>query len=183
MDFDVDDLDRAKWTFTIGSHARDFLDQFDGSVIALSEDGVAAIEARVGNFGDEELRTVGIRSGVRVSHTSGTIEGNRGRSLVLEFVAGIARTVAFGVSPLNHEFWNHAMKDSAIIKRNAVLFDLTDGAGPIFAAVCEADEVGDSNWRDLRKQDAMQIACCGVDDRGWLGGRRCSGLVGGFGRY
>ena len=41
MDFDVRDLDGRSGRFAVRRHASDFLDQFDGGVIALAEDGVA----------------------------------------------------------------------------------------------------------------------------------------------
>src|ERR1035441_7198143 len=66
-DFDVRDLDRTNRALTVLGHAGDFLHQFDGGRIALAEDGIAAIEAGVGNLGDEELRAVGVRS---EEHTS-----------------------------------------------------------------------------------------------------------------
>src|SRR5580658_4611430 len=165
MDFDVIDLDRTKRTFAIRGHARDFLHQFDGSVIALSKDGVAAIEARVRNFGDEELRAVGVGSGVGVGETPGTVEGDGGGSFIFEFVAGIARAIAGRISALDHEFGNYTMEDGAVIKRDAMLLDLTDGTGPVPGAVREADEIGDSDWRYLGKERAMQIASGGMDDR------------------
>ena len=151
MDFDVRDLDRTERAFAVGGHASDLLDQFDGGVIALAEDGVLAIEAGIGNFSDEELRAVGVGSGVGVGETPGTIEGEHGRSLVLEFVAGIARAIAFGISALNHETGDHAVKDGAIIKWNAVLLGVRDGAGPVFCAAGEADEILDSDRGYLRK--------------------------------
>src|SRR5208283_4873813 len=117
----------------------DLLYQFDGGVIALAEDGVAAIEAGVGNFGDKKLTSVGVRPGVGVGETSGTIKFDVGRSFILEFVAGIAKAFAGGISTLDHELGDHAMEDGAVIERNAVLFVVRDGAGPIFGAVGEAD--------------------------------------------
>src|SRR5208282_3426121 len=90
MDFDMRDLDRMQRAFAVGAHASDFLNQLDRGVIALAEDGIAAIEAGVGNLGDEELRAVGAGSGIGVGETPRAIELDRGRSLILERVAGIA---------------------------------------------------------------------------------------------
>jgi hypothetical protein len=78
MDFDVRDLDGTKRAFAVGRHASDFLHQFDCRVIALAKNGIAAIEAGVGNFSDKELRAVGVRSGVGVGETAGAIEGDVG---------------------------------------------------------------------------------------------------------
>ena len=145
MDFNVLDFDRTERAFAVRGHASDYLDQFHCGVITLAEDGVFAIEAVVGNFSDEELRAVGVGSGIGVGETPGAIEGDSGRSLILEFVAGIARAIAFGISALNHETGDHAVKDGAIIKWNAVLLGVRNGAGPIFCAAREADEILDSN--------------------------------------
>src|SRR6266404_6760662 len=106
----------------------------------------------VGNvLSDEELRTVGVGSGVGVGEAPGAIESDGGRSLVLEFIAGIARACASGVATLNHEFGYDAVKDSAVIKWNAVLLSVRDGAGPVFCAAGEADEILDSDRGNLRK--------------------------------
>ncbi len=124
-------------------------------------------------FGDEELRAVGVGSGVGVGETSGAIELDRRRSLILELIAGIALPVAGWVSALNHEFGNHAVEDGAVIKRNAVLLGVRDGVGPVFGAIRKTDEVLDSDGGYLRKQGAVQVAGRGVDDGGGVGGRRC----------
>src|SRR5437899_4288013 len=124
----------------------------------------------VGNvLGDDGLRTGGVGCGVGVGVARGAIESDGGRSLVLEFVAGIARACASGVATLNHEFGYDAVKDSAVIKGNAVLFSVRDGICPIFGACSKADEIVDSDRGYLRKQRAMQVASRGVDDGGGLG--------------
>ena len=42
MDFYVRDLDWTERAFAVRGHASDFLDQFDGGVVALAENGVTA---------------------------------------------------------------------------------------------------------------------------------------------
>src|ERR1019366_588175 len=168
-DFDVRDLDRTNRALTVLGHAGDFLHQIDGGLVALAEDGIAAIEAGVGNLGDEELRAVGVGSGVGVGETAGAIELDGGRSLILEFVAGIAGTGAKGVATLNHEFGDHAMENRAVIKRDAGLLGVSDGAGPVFGAVGKTDEILDSDGGYLRKQGAVEVASGGVDDGGGVG--------------
>src|SRR5271154_7073787 len=74
MNFDVRDLDGTEWTFTVRGHACDLFNQLDGGIITLAEDGVSAIQAGVGNFGDKELRAVGVRSGVGVGETPRAVE-------------------------------------------------------------------------------------------------------------
>jgi hypothetical protein len=131
-----------------------FLNQHDGGVIALAEDGIAAIEAGVGNFSDEELRAVGVGPGVGVCEAAGAIEGDGGRSLILEFVAGVAGAIAFWISPLNHETGDHTVKDGAVIERDAVLLGVRDRAGPVFGAGSQADEI-----LRLRSELFLETAC------------------------
>ena len=89
-DLDANDLRRIVGPVRarIGWHPRDFLYQV--KVLALSENRVFAIEMRCGNFGDEELRSIGIRPAVRHCQPTGLIEGEIGTELVFETVAGIA---------------------------------------------------------------------------------------------
>jgi hypothetical protein len=66
MDLDMRNLHRMQRPLAIRAHARNFLHQFDGSVIALTEDGVAAIQAGVWNLSDEKLRAIRIRPRIGV---------------------------------------------------------------------------------------------------------------------
>src|SRR5450759_2694063 len=110
----------------------------------------------VGNgLSDEELRTVCARSRIGVGETPGSIEGDGGRRLILEFDADIARAGAGGVATLNHEFGDHAMENRAVIEWNAGLLGVSDGAGPVFGAVGKTDKILDSDGSYLRKQGAV----------------------------
>src|ERR1700687_1879620 len=172
MDFDVRDLDRLDRTFAVRGHASDFLNQLDRGIVALTENGIAAGQMfTVGNvLSDEELGAVGVGARVGVGETPGTVELDVGRSLILEFVAGIAGAVPGGISTLNHEFGNHPVKDGAVIKGDTVLLGVRDGAGPVFGAVSKADEIFDPDRSYLRQQRAMEVAGRGVDDGGGLRG-------------
>src|SRR5258708_19838501 len=127
------------------------------SLDSLAENCVFAIKPVGVADGDEELRAVGVGSGIGVGETPGLVEGHGGRSLILEFVTWIARAIAFGISTLNHETGDHPVKDGAVIKWNAVLLGVRDGAGPVFCAAGEADEVLDSGRGNLRKCRATQV--------------------------
>src|ERR1019366_2248652 len=105
----------------------------------------------------EELRAVRVGSGVGVGETAGAIEHDGGRSLILEFVAGIAGTGAKRVATLNHEFGDHAMENGAVIKRDAGLLGVSDGAGSVSSAVGKTEEILDSGGGDLRKQGAVEV--------------------------
>ena len=58
----------------VGGFARDLLHQFHTFRSALPKDRVTTIEVRRWNFGYEELRTVGRRSGVGHREAPGNIE-------------------------------------------------------------------------------------------------------------
>ena len=143
------------------------------SVVALTEEGVSAIQTRVGDFGDEKLRAIGIGTSVGVGQASGAVEFQGRRSLVLEFKANIAAAAAGGIATLNHEVGNHAVKDGAVIERDTVFFGVRDGVGPVFGALGQADEIGHADRGLVGEQGAGQLAGSGVDDGGGPG--RCGG--------
>src|SRR5258708_20604314 len=124
MNLYMRDLDGTERTLSVRSHARDFLYQFNGGVITLAENGVTAVQAGVGNFGDEKLRAVGVGSGIGIGETPGTIESQGGRSLILESVARIARTGTGGVSTPTPETRGHTLGDGGVLKRNALILGL-----------------------------------------------------------
>src|SRR5580658_4765989 len=105
----------------VSSHARDLFDEGHGGFVTLTENGVAPVEMRHSYLGDEELRAVRVRAGVRVSQASGLVEQEIRRHLILECVARIARPIAFGIAALNHELRNDAVKNRAVVERLAVL--------------------------------------------------------------
>src|SRR5208283_5225659 len=95
----IDDLDMSdlRWIVRpvvafIACQPRDLF--YHVEVLTLSEDCVLAVEVRCGNFGDEELRTVGIRPAVGHRQAAGLVEGQVGGELILKVVAWAARSVA-----------------------------------------------------------------------------------------
>src|SRR5580698_796712 len=141
----------------ITAHPCDLLYQGDAGCVALAEDGVSAVQARVGHLSDKKLRAVGAGTSIRVGEASGTIELEVIRGFILESVAGIAGAGAHRVTALNHEVWNYAMEDGAVIKWNAVFFLVSDGAGPILGARGQADEIGDADGSLIWKERAGQF--------------------------
>src|SRR5579863_44370 len=173
-DGDVIDLHRLIGTIVgVAAHPCDLLHQGDAGCVALTEDSVAAVQTRVGDLGDKKLRAVGSGTSIRVGEASGTIELEVIGSFILESVAGIAGSGAHRVTTLNHEVWNYAMEDSAVIKWNAVFFLMSDGAGPILGAGGQADEIGYADRSFVGKKRAGEFACGRVDHRRRLGGSRC----------
>src|SRR5258707_1859050 len=127
-------FDGAEGAFAVRSTAGVFLYQFYGGASTLAKKGETAVQAGVGNFGDEKLRAVGVGSGIGIGETPGTIESQGRRSLILESVARIARTGTGGIFTLNHETGGQAVEEGAIVKREAVLLGVKDGAGLVPAA-------------------------------------------------
>src|SRR5579862_2358518 len=75
-DRDVINLDRTEGPVVgVTSRAGNLLYEFDGSIVALTENGVAAVQAGVGNFRDKELRTVGAGSSVGIREAARSVEG------------------------------------------------------------------------------------------------------------
>src|SRR5580704_5852432 len=120
---DVNNLHRTKRTVIagVGSLVRDLFHQFHAGFITLAEDGVAPVEMRLGDLRDEELRAVGSRTGVGIGESAGLVEQQVGGNLVLEIDPDVARPIAFGIATLDHEVGNHAMKDSPVVERHAML--------------------------------------------------------------
>src|SRR5258708_1231474 len=124
MDFHVRDFYGTERTLSARSHPRAFLYQFTGGFTPRAKNGETAVQAGVGNFGDEKLRAVGVGSGIGIGETPGTIESQGGRSLILESVARIARTGTGGVSTPTPETRGHTLGDGGVLKRNALILGL-----------------------------------------------------------
>src|SRR5512141_1010535 len=58
-------------------------------IFALAKDRVATVEARIRGFRYKELRTVGVRSCIRVGESSGLVEAEVRAGFVLELVARV----------------------------------------------------------------------------------------------
>ena len=71
------------------------------------------------------------------------------------------------------------MEDGAVVERDAVLLGVRDGIGPVFGALGQADEIGDSDGSYVGKQSAGQLACGGLNDGGRPGRCGCRRLGGG----
>src|ERR1700674_2188291 len=147
----------------VASHACDLLHQRHAGFIALTEDGVAAVQTCIGNFGDEKLRAIGIGTSIRIGHAPRTIELEVGRGFILESIAGVAGSSAHRVATLDHEVRDHAVEDGAVVKRNTVLFLMSDGTGPILGSVSQASEVSHADRSLVREKRAGQFACRGIN--------------------
>src|SRR5882762_11160689 len=87
------------------------------------------------HLGDEELATVGVRAGVRVSQSSGHVKIKRRNDLILERVSRVTTAGAEWIAALDHEVRDHAMKHRPVVHWHAMLFFLGVGIGPVFRSV------------------------------------------------
>ena len=106
----------------------------------LAEDGVLAVEVRGRPDGDEELRAVGVRAGVRHREQVRPVEGQLRVELVGELVARPAVTLAQRVAALDHESGDDAVEHRAVVERVAGL-GARGRVGPFLAARGQVGEV------------------------------------------
>src|SRR5580700_7384211 len=145
--------------------AGDLADLLDDIVTLgdFAEDGVLAGEPAGIRDGDEELRAVGVGSGVRHGKLAGLLEGlARGLGFVGELVAGAAHAGALRVAALDHELGDDAVEDGAVVKLVALLA----GGVPFLGAFSEADKVSDGFRSFGRKQLADDGAFGGLESSG-----------------
>src|SRR4051812_6034864 len=114
----------------------------DGHRAALSEDGVPIVEMRRGHFSDEELRAIGGGAGVRHRQAAGLVEPKI-TELVFELVARVAGAVTQGIAALDHESWNHPVKDSPVVQRLTAHLGVRGWISPFLLSGGESDEVVD----------------------------------------
>ena len=120
MYFDFRDLHRIIRSVVarIGGFACDLFYQLDALGSALAEEVVVAVEMRRRNFGDEELRAVGVWTRVRHCQSTRNVELQIRGELIVETVTGPALARSQWIAALNHEVWNHAMEDSSAVQRD-----------------------------------------------------------------
>ena len=148
--------------------------------VALAEDGVLAVEIRLGELRDEELGAVGVGAGVRHGEAAGNVEVEVGGGFVVEEVAGVAGAVSGVVAALDHEAGDDTMEGSAVIEVLVVHLLLRDRVGPILGALGEADEVGDGEGGLVGEELAGHAAHGGVKDNGGAVGERGGAESGGL---
>src|SRR5712671_1487950 len=176
FNLDVSNFYRTKRPIVarVGGHVCNLFDQRHGYIVALPEERVFSIQMRRCNFSDEELRPVGIGSGVGIGETAGPVERQIGGNLILEFITRVARSIALGIAALNHEAGNHAMENGSIVKRYAMFGSAANRILPILRTGCEADEVLDADRSLVREQRAGHLARGSLDNRSRL---TCSSMV------
>ena len=165
----------------VGGHFGDLVD--DGLrrlVDHLAENRVLAVKPGRRGHGDEELRSVGPRPGVRHGEHIRVVEVQLGVDLVLELVAGASGSATQRVASLDHEAVDHAVEDRAVIERLSGLLSRS-GVGPLALARRQLDEVRDCFGCVVGIQLHDDVAVIGVkccfhvyifpQCRGGMGGR------------
>src|SRR5262249_47938123 len=138
----------------IAGHASNLLHKFDTLLVALTKDGMAAIQMWRRNLGNEELRTISIRARVCHREASGTIKCQCRHDLIFELISGIAAAVAGWIAALNHELRNDPVKNGAVIKRSIVLGGSAHWVLPVLGTRGQSDKVGHRDRRLFLKQFA-----------------------------
>src|SRR6266568_5510412 len=106
----------------------------------LAEDGVTAVEVRDRGLGDEELRAVRVRAGVRHGEQPGAVELVVGADLVREAEARPAVAGAERIAALDHEVRDDPVEDRPVVERALHLL-VRDGVGPLLRPLHQAEEV------------------------------------------
>jgi len=111
-----------------------------GIVDDFTKDGVEVVEPGGGGQGDEELRAVGVGTGV--GHGDRVVGvGQAGVEFILKDVARAAAAGAEWVASLNHEVVNQTVKDQAVVVGLVDLELAGAGVDPVALARSQADEI------------------------------------------
>jgi len=153
-------------TVAVAAIAREVGD-FVGNVLAFdhfAEYGVLAGEPVGIGDRDEELRSICIWTGIGHGEFAGFVE-TVGRTLrfILELVTGAAGTGTLGISALNHEIGNYAVKNGSVIEGVFALLARA-GMSPLALTFRQFDEIGDGFRGILLKQTANNVAFRGVEN-------------------
>ena len=136
--------------------------QADALVNDLTENGVAILQPRGWHCGDEELATVGARSGVSHGKDERLVEVQLWVELVLELVARSAHTGTSRVTALQHEVRDDSVEDYALVKRGVGLGGAGAWVAPLDCAGCQTLEVGNGLWCVQAKQVYLDGAVVSV---------------------
>src|SRR5579871_5896782 len=138
----------------------------------FAEDGVFPGEPRCGRDGDEELRSVGVRASVGHGQLAGLVKFvRRAFGFVFELIARAAHACSLRIAALDHEIWNDAVEDGAVVKP-VTRFFARRGMRPLALAFRKFHKIGHRLWCLFFKQPAHDVSF-----RGLKGGIK-SGLTG-----
>ncbi len=83
----------------------------------FSKNRMVIIEPRGGHFGNKELGSICIRTGIRHGKHAAGIMAQFSIEFIAESIPGTTGTGTEGATALNHKVWNDAMETNSIIKR------------------------------------------------------------------
>src|ERR1700692_4802259 len=158
----------------ISRHPGNLLHQRHRCIVALPKDRIATAQMLAVRhvLGNKKLRSVRIRPRIRIRQPPRTVEQQIRRDLVLKLISRIASPIALRIATLNHEPRNHSMKNSPIVKRDAVLGNAAHRTLPIFFPGGEPNKVLYPDRSFVREENAGHITRSGLDNRGRLTCRR-----------
>ncbi len=128
----------------------------------LTKNRVSALKVRSFDRGDEELRAIRARPGIRHGEQERSVERELWVNLITELVAGSAVTHTERVATLDHEVSNDAVEDDAVVQRGRRLVT-RPGVRPLLLPSREADEVFDGDGSVISEQVDSDVPVIGVD--------------------
>ena len=136
----------------------------------LTKNRVSALKVRSFDRGDEELRAIRARPGIRHGEEERSVERELRVNLITELVAGSAVTHTERVATLDHEVSNDAVEDDAVIQRGRCRHT-GPGVRPLLLPRREADEVLNRDGGMISEQVDSDVPVIGVDG-GYVGVNR-----------
>src|SRR5699024_51098 len=125
---------------------------------------VAVLQPRSCHRGDEELRAVGARAGVGHGQFIWFVKVEFRVELVFELIAWAADTATQWVTALDHEVWNDAVENGAVVESDTVFLFTRSRVVPFLGSGRQANEVVDGFWRMIAEEFDDDVAAVGLDN-------------------
>ena len=123
----------------------------------FAEYGMMAIEVGCRDFGDKELRAVGIWACIRHREDTRRIMAKFIVEFVTESVTGATSSRSAGAAALNHELRDNSVKDNAVIERTSDGF-ASHHIDEIELSGSESDEILNGIWDEVFVELSDHIA-------------------------
>lgn len=82
----------------------------------LAENGMMTVQPRTRNVSDEELRTIGVRTGVRHRQCAGAVVAKVGMEFVFKRITRSSRSISSRIPALDHKIANNAVENETVIE-------------------------------------------------------------------